>query len=295
MDNKRKYLIKIILVNVLITSLLFISFGEIFVRLSKKVNRMTPQRLKEQSMEYSPSVFARHVFPQKEQKMTDMYWKGHWGNPNRYINQHGYRGKLFDIEKNPDTIRVMVYGGSAVFDLALPEEKDWPHRIEQYLHQKGLNQVEVINAGIPGHASFDSLGRLFSEGHLLKPDYVVLYNSWNDIKRFHSDKFLLRELKPHASKSNPLLYAQNSFDQFLITHSFLYIFLRHNYLTWKLKVGPEGAAGERPDRYELNQMALDQFQLNIELFIDCARNIAAEPVIMTQGRLIGFHNEQDHP
>ena len=105
---------------------------------------------------------------------------------------------------------------------------------------------------------------------------------------------MLREIKPHVAKSNPMLYAQNRLDQFLINRSLLYIALRQNYLNWKLKVGPEGIAKRKYVDYKLNQKALDQFQLNIELFIDCARNIGAEPIIMTQGRLIGSNNEKDH-
>jgi len=293
-QNYRRIL-KIIVIQGVVVICMVLLFGEVFIRFKKNVSELLPRHLKERSIEYAPSIFARHVFPQKEQEVVDMYWFGKWGNPTRRINVHGYRGKDFNFQKSPDIVRVIVYGGSAVFDLALPEGKDWPHRIEQYLHAAGLKNVEVINAGIPGHASFDSLGRFFSEGHLLEPDYVVLYHTWNDIKRFSSEESLLREMKPHAPESNPMMYCQNSVDCFLVEHSRLYLVLRQGYLKKRLGVGLEGAAQRKRKEYVLTQKALDQFRLDIELFVDCARNIGAEPILMTQGRLIEATNEEKEP
>ena len=43
-----------------------------------------------------------------------------------------------------------------------------------------LTNVEVINAGIPGFASAEAVGTFFSEGHRFAPDYVVLYDEWNE-------------------------------------------------------------------------------------------------------------------
>jgi lysophospholipase L1-like esterase len=291
---KFRKLLKVLLVNFLV--LLFVLIVcEIVLHSNKKVMEQRPNVLREQSIEYAPSIFARQVFPQKEQKTVDMYWLGDDGNPSRYINALGYRGKPFNIQKNPDTVRVIVYGGSSVFDLAVPEGKDWPHRVEQYLHQQGFVQTEVINAGIPGHAAFDDFGRFFAEGHQFNPDIVILYTSWNDIKNFNSDKFLLREFQPYTPESNPLLYAQNSVDQFLIEHSLVYVVFRQSYLNAKLKVGLEGASRKTEGTYQIHPRALKQFQLTLELFVDGARNIGAVPILMTEGRLIGPHNEKDEP
>lgn len=117
----------------------------------------------------------------------------------------------------------------------MPEGKDWPHRIEQSLHEDGFANVEVINAGIPGHTSFDSMGGLFAEGHHFKPDYVILYSTWNDIKRFSSDKFLLREMKCYQATDDPFLYYQNRFDQLLGENSLLYALIRYDNLIRKYK------------------------------------------------------------
>jgi hypothetical protein len=77
-----------------------------------------------------------------------------------------------------------VFDGNAK-DPSENETRDWPHLIERFLRDEGY-KVEVINAGIPGHASFDALGRLYSQLWIYQPDYVLLYNIWNDIKYFRS-------------------------------------------------------------------------------------------------------------
>lgn len=283
-----------VIICIVITLPLLLLAGEAALRLQglKVIAKMRPAQLQSESLEYVPAVFARHLFVPREQRMINRYWASQkYGNPDYYLNEKGYRGRDFSAKKAPGTVRVMIYGGSSVFDLALPEGKDWPHRVQEYLQDDGLTNVEVINAGIPGHASFDALGRLFTEGHLFKPDYVVWYGSWNDIKRFSVTQSLLREMKPHVPEDNPLLYYQNDFDRFGGERSWLYTLLRYRYLNWKLKVGLEGAVPQKKKDHRIAPEALDQFRLDIELFVDCARNIGAVPVLMTEGTLIRKDNQ----
>ena len=42
--------------------------------------------------------------------------------------------------------------------------------------------AEIVNAGVPEHAAFDSLGRYKEEGRRCQPDIVVICNQWNDFK-----------------------------------------------------------------------------------------------------------------
>jgi len=44
---------------------------------------------------------------------------------------------------------------------------------------------------------------------------------------------------------------------------------------------------------ELNQAALRQYGLNLEMFVDCARNIGAIPILMTQARLVTRANTDE--
>ena len=59
--------------------------------------------------------------------------------------------------------------------------------------------LKSINAGIPGHSSAESVGRLFAEGHAFSPDFVLLYNTWNDLKFFQLEETHLRLLRPYVN------------------------------------------------------------------------------------------------
>ena len=70
--------------------------------------------------------------------------------------------------------------------------------------------------------------------------------------------------------------------------SHLYTVLRRIYYKLMLKIDREGArkTGDRQSSVSsLNPNAFRQYQLGLEVFVDLARNIGAEPILMTQARL----------
>ena len=253
--------------------------AELYIRVSK--DYITPGIIRERSLEYEPAVFARHVFPLREHEVADSGW---------YINSLGYRGRPFSTAKSSGTIRIIVYGGSAVFDTNLPQGRDWPHRIEQLLQERGVDNVEVINAGIPGHASFDSFGRFFAEGHLFEPDYVLLYQAWNDIKHFAMEKPLLRSIAPYVPKHDFRSTYQGTLDKVLCNVSQLYVRLRARHYSRKYTIGFEGIIPDGNQTRNVTEIGLRQYRLNMEMFVDLARNIQAQPILITQARLVRRDN-----
>ena len=135
--------IKDIALVVVISLAVAILAGEVYYRFISAQGYITPALLKARGLEYKPGNFARYILPQKEQTSRGKY----------YVNKLGYRGHDFSVEKQPGTIRVMTMGGSSVFDVGALDDEDWPHRVEQLLKERGLNNVEVINAGIIGYYS----------------------------------------------------------------------------------------------------------------------------------------------
>ena len=269
-----------------ITATLAIVAGELFLRAFFPSHRVSPGLLKAESLEYVPAVFARHAFPQREQVVQG------WPGVTYRINRQGYRGADFVPDKPASTTRIIIYGGSSVFDLAAPEGKDWPHQVEQRLRAQGFADVEVINAGIPGHASSDDVGRLFTEGHCFQPDILVLYTSWNDIKFFRKSTPIFREVSTYDASRDPRLTYQNAWDCWFSTHSRFYSMMRLRYFTWSTHVGPEGSRPEGQIQSTLEPSALSQFRLNVQLFADIARNIGAVPVLMTEARLVSRNNTE---
>lgn len=219
-----------------------LAVGEIYIRLSKPYE--TPDTWRRDSLEYEATIFARHTFPKMRQTMRERK-----GTGNAKINNKGYRGRDFQVPKPEKKIRMIFLGGSAAFDSHAPEGKDWPHLVENGLRESGYKEVECINASVPGHASWDSLGRLYSEIWMFEPDYIFVYHAWNDIKYFKwlkPDQSLLRGYRPGSVVNkdlmvgNPFMYYTGHIDR-LLCISQLYVRLRWRYWSWRLGlIGPEG-------------------------------------------------------
>lgn len=291
------------LVSFFLTFCLSFIGAELFIRANYPYR--TPDTLRESSLEFEPSLFSRHMLPQMEQTYQELDGTGF-----ATVNDKGYRGDNFDILKPEGVTRIVILGGSGVFDIHAPDHEDWPQLVEDNLVTKGLSNVEVINAGIPGHASWDSVGRLYSEIWQFNPDIILLYNAWNDIKYFCSlseTHSLLREYKPYEISTeysnrlvgNPFMYYSGPVDEFLSNISQLYVRLRWAYLSWKFgNLSLEGATNTRENANEetlpdnCDETGIQQYELNLKTFVDVANNIDATPILVTQARLVSENNTE---
>jgi hypothetical protein len=274
------------LILMLVAGVVGLAISEFYVRRTSKLGYITPEILKDRSLHYEPSLITRYVFPRKALRAYG--GEGPNGSIFYQINKHGYRGHDFEAVKPDGKVRIMFYGGSHVFDIWMPEGEDWPHKVEQILNQNGFPQVEVINAAVPGYFSFELFGSLWSEGHVFSPDYVVFCCAWNDIKkRLDSGEPLIRQVHPQVVDSDPRLNYQGSVDRFLCEHLQLYVRARQRYYDWKFNADLEGAEVVRDQKFDfdLDEEALRQYKLNVQLFVDCANDIGAVPVLMNEARL----------
>lgn len=216
-----------------------------------------------------------------------------------FINAVGFRGPEFAVRKSKGLTRIVVIGGSAVFDqnaknASANDGKDWPHRVERLLREEGIEGVEVINAGVPGHASFDSFSRLYAQLWMYKPDYVLFYEAWNDIKYFRklTPETPLTSLYQPGMQSNPFIEYQGFFDR-LLSHSQLYVKVRNQYYSWKFRVGGEGIIPEAEYQNTYSSYGVKQYKLNVELIVDACRNIGATPILLTQATLVSANNSAE--
>ena len=103
------------------------------------------------------------------------------------INRYGFRGPDRKFKKRPGTLRLEVFGGSAGFDYhASGHEKSWPGALERKLAIRLHMPVEVINLALPGLNAFDSKINYLCFGRAFKPDAIIVYHTWNDLKAFRS-------------------------------------------------------------------------------------------------------------
>jgi lysophospholipase L1-like esterase len=223
--------------------------AEAAVRLTLRYN--SPATVRAHSLQYLPSVYARHRLKPGQDFDAGLAWgappPGRPTGPVIAINDRGLRGGPIAVPKPAGTVRVVVLGGSMVFDIHASEGEDWPHLAGALLRSRGHSEVEVINAGVPGHASADSLGRLATQIWMLEPDIVLLVHGWNDLKllgRIDPDHPLLARHRPYDPHADPF---QND--------------------------------GGRLDRWLLSS------QIYVTLLVEACRAIGAQPVLVTEATL----------
>ena len=111
------------------------------------------------------------------------------------INQFGYRGKDFSLEKKPDTLRIFVVGDSFTFGVGSQDHQTIPYLLGQKFKERNV-KAEVINAGI-GHSSPIQHYVNLRNIHLkYKPDAVFLLfdltDLWDD---WHSERHAVYDKK----------------------------------------------------------------------------------------------------
>lgn len=288
---------------VLLSGALALVVGELLVRALLPYN--TPDTVRAHSLPWVSSVYSAQRLEPVDRTIEIDKQKG-WGvkagdaTPARvfHINDQGYRGPRFPVAKPAGSTRVLVLGGSAAFDLQASTYDDWPSQVQVLLRERlGRDDVEVINAALPGSASMDSLGRLLTQAWMYSPDLVLFYHAWNDVKYFRElapDRPLLSLYAPHHPENNPFTAYANGFDR-LAGSSQLYIKLRGLLLGRVLDLGPEGRVpwGGEPHA-DYGELGPRQFRLVVDTFVDACRNLGAEPVLLTQALLVTADSpEQD--
>ena len=108
-----------------------------------------------------------------------------------HINNFGFRGPDFEVEKEDNTIRVFFVGGSTTLG---PQSSSDNATISGYL-EKFFNEidmenyVQIVNAGKSGFNSLTERALIFDKIQYLNPDIVIVYDGWNNVRSDYSPEF----------------------------------------------------------------------------------------------------------
>ncbi len=171
----------------------------------------------ETSREIPPDYFPSIYYPHRHLRYALVPDADYYGW--LQINSLGFRGREFSAEKPAGVLRVVCIGGSTTFDIgSVGEASPWPEVMEAELRELlGSEDIEVLNLGIGGANSLDSLIDLQLRALDLGPDLVVVYQGHNDaaysIPSFRPSKLFPMEDKPRSGlvrwlTYNSLLYAK---------------------------------------------------------------------------------------
>lgn len=97
---------------------------------------------------------------------------------NRYTRWTG------STENDNKKIRVAVLGGSTTFGTEVTDSDTWPALLQAKLG----DQFSVTNYGVPSFTSAEAMIQMVLLVPEIKPDFIVFYEGWNDLHRYHEDE-----------------------------------------------------------------------------------------------------------
>ncbi len=299
---------KLAVATVAIASIAGLLLVELIVRLTFPY--YSPETVRTHAIPYEKRVYAGYLMSGVN-RLIDLDKDKAWGDkpadePSElsiFISGNGYRGPGFRVRKPPDTYRIIVVGGSAVFDQNIGDSptdnrNSWPHRVETLINSQGFEHVEVINAGVPGQTSADSLARIYTQLWLYDPDMIIVYQGWNDFKFWHRiavspETPLIERVRPFEPQDNPFTHYRGEIDR-LLCYSQLYVRLRTRYFRWRWQPDYEGAVSKDIQiSGEYGVYGPQQHRLNLTLIVEAAYAIGAEPVLVKQATLVTPDNTSE--
>lgn len=96
-------------------------------------------------------------------------------------NKYGYRITEAEALDFPRKTTIVCLGGSTTFGTRVTDEDSWPFMLQSKLGK----DYKVYNLGVPGYSTLESLIQLLTFVPELKPDIVINYQGWNDIRNYH--------------------------------------------------------------------------------------------------------------
>jgi lysophospholipase L1-like esterase len=189
------------------------------------------------------------------------------------INNLGFRGENYDPQKYETYSRVLCLGDSCTFSWEVPDDKDYPHQLENLLRQKYKPKlVKVINCGVPAYSSFQML-RLYKQYvDYFKPEIVVLWTCSNDA----SDAFLYSDKEKAAQQERfyflRTLLLKSRFCSYLMEH---YQRIRSKHLS------PKAMAEKMRDGHVL-RVSMPDFKSNLTEFVTLTRQNNQHLILLTR-------------
>ena len=231
-----------------------------------------------------PSLDHRYS---REESQTD----DHYGILDKRVLRTDAQGAIINgNDVGPGRLRVLFLGGSTTECNEVDEPYRFPSVVEILMRNAGL-AVDVVNAGVRGNTTQDSINAMLNRPTFRNVDYVVLMNNINDRLRLALRGSYEAELHVSAPTSRHAL--QDALGDVGLTF-WDYISYRSNLLflarttfsqfdAWR-GVRRDVAVTERSIDFDQDKAAENRslFQQNLRIFVAVARAIGAQPILMTQ-------------
>ncbi|MEC9376042.1 MAG: SGNH/GDSL hydrolase family protein [Pseudomonadota bacterium] len=199
------------------------------------------------------------------------------------INPDGFRGNDLTNDSSDELYRIVAIGGSTTFGVYVPWDQSYPYHLELELRNRiNSKNIEVVNAGMTGSTSAESLHRLFTQILSLKPDMVIIYHAYNDLfprvfNNFQKDYYHWRKSDPNNPPGMTRFYLWRLLIRAINPSAFHENYDLQNYVL-KLENLPESDT----DRLKnFDQSSSDAFAFNMENIILTLKANNIQPVLST--------------
>ncbi|UCH20944.1 MAG: SGNH/GDSL hydrolase family protein [Deltaproteobacteria bacterium] len=152
-------------------------------------------------------------------------------HPSIFVDHYGFLsdGQTLTADKQVDEIRIAAIGSSTTANINLSYSENWPGYLGTSI-QKALpnKKIRIINAGVPGFDTAQSVCNLALRVMPLKPDIVIIYHAYNDLKAIRKNEAFKPDYS-HIHKKPLYAYIQpNPFIRGL-NHSMIYVRTRNRH------------------------------------------------------------------
>lgn len=227
-------------------------------------------------------------------------------------NAAGFRGADVAIPKPADVYRVLCLGGSSTHGQTPNTDDDtWPARLQVHLNEalaeRGVSdrRVEVLNFGVFGYNTFESLVNLAFRGVDYEPDLVLVYHTINDARcalyqlggPVQRDNTHWRAIWPKVMPSPAETVLEKSLVYCALRKKFTGYLKRFETLDAFAIVNYDYA---HPDPYAgpVADTGFDSFRRNLTSIVAIAKAHGADVMLISQGcdrediRVTGSHQAQ---
>ena len=129
-----------------------------------------------------------------------------WGG--MMSNSHGHRSREVSLAEAQQRTRVLCFGDSSTFAFGVGFDDAWPNQLQVLLDEELPDNVEVLNAGIPGQTTYQGRQRLDRELTKWRPHLAIITFGNNDGWRW--DNRADKDHVPQGDRSESLAILNHS-------------------------------------------------------------------------------------
>ena len=121
-------------------------------------------------------------------------------------NEYGFRGREISMNKDDDTYRIIILGGSVAYGrFASSDEATISGNLEKMFSNNDNPKIQVINAALEGDTSCSDIKK--TQEYLIKfdPDVIVILGGWNDLDRPCTDSEEISRISVVSALVKPIM------------------------------------------------------------------------------------------